>query len=425
MGQTFGISRIPKKSQIHSISAHEFFNLQNDGWAFVLVLDFRCAANYKRSHIDTSVHVVSLLSAEELVQKHSYSHIVLVNHDEDSMQWGLVSAAISKGLANIGRRLAIDVAPLQSRAPGPVKLLVLGGGFPVFKKMYPYLCSDHVYFVEGRLFPSVIEYSGSAAVPPSTKSVVADGRHFGLARMCIGDDLTRPLASKGGTAIFLSNFGVAKSPGVLRLLGITHIVNCTCDCPFPSESSCDVTEAAAVLAAAQADDDVYRVACAKADLSLARMQCAAGPAAAFATLRVPVIDSADTNISIYFARAIAFMDVAMRGEGRILFHCKHGQSRSATVLAAWLIQRRNHSTGSALQLLKTCRPRVSPNRGFREQLQRFEKGIQAKNSAQAASPSLHRDTSTLLAASKSTEHFMKDVFTLASPSPLSCSDPTA
>ena len=85
---------------------------------------------------------------------------------------------------------------------------------------------------------------------------------------------------------------------------------------------------------------------------------------------MPVVDEGDQDIAAHFERAIAFTEAALASGGRVLFHCKHGQSRSPTVLASWLVAGRGHSVDTALRHLKACRPKVSPNSGFVGQLRR-------------------------------------------------------
>lgn len=51
-------------------------------------------------------------------------------------------------------------------------------------------------------------------------------------------------------------------------------------------------------------------------------------------------------------------------ERACLVHCAFGVSRSATVCAAWLMQRRNMSLQQALDAIRKVRPQVSPNMGF-------------------------------------------------------------
>lgn len=95
-----------------------------------------------------------------------------------------------------------------------------------------------------------------------------------------------------------------------------------------------------------------------------------------ARLRVPVDDSEDQQICDYFAESFEFIRLAMEKEaGHVLLHCKHGQSRSATIAAAYLLERYRRraskkSVQEVLLELRQCRPRVSPNMGFLQQLER-------------------------------------------------------
>jgi protein-tyrosine phosphatase len=97
-------------------------------------------------------------------------------------------------------------------------------------------------------------------------------------------------------------------------------------------------------------------------------------------LRVPVVDERDNQIKNYFDKANNFIESALRENecNRVLIHCKHGQSRSATIAAAWLVAFSSHSVSSALSHLKYCRPKVRPNDGFIQQLHDFESSIISK-----------------------------------------------
>ncbi|KAJ4490110.1 hypothetical protein J3R30DRAFT_3653549 [Lentinula aciculospora] len=70
---------------------------------------------------------------------------------------------------------------------------------------------------------------------------------------------------------------------------------------------------------------------------------------------------------------------AMRGkisihEGRgVLVHCQAGVSRSATIVAAYLMFNRKMNVEEALDLVRKARPEVDPNPGFIAQLEIFQK----------------------------------------------------
>jgi dual specificity phosphatase 12 len=82
------------------------------------------------------------------------------------------------------------------------------------------------------------------------------------------------------------------------------------------------------------------------------------------------VDSADQRICDHFETATAFIAAALGGDGCVLVHCKHGQSRSATIVAAYLMhtQHRDLAASAAVSKLVAVRSRISPNPGFAEQL---------------------------------------------------------
>ncbi|KDN53136.1 hypothetical protein K437DRAFT_289675 [Tilletiaria anomala UBC 951] len=60
------------------------------------------------------------------------------------------------------------------------------------------------------------------------------------------------------------------------------------------------------------------------------------------------------------------------GTGTVLVHCQAGISRSATLVAAYLMWRRGISTSAALELIRARRPQADPNSGFVAQLELYE-----------------------------------------------------
>jgi len=133
--------------------------------------------------------------------------------------------------------------------------------------------------------------------------------------------------------VYLSPWALAADPYVFGALRPTHIVNCT-----PNH--------------ANVFEDTAKY------------------------LRVPVVDDSDQDLLAHLDNAVAFISDATHEGGTVLCHCRHGQSRSASVLAAWLITSQNLSVDDAVHLLKSCRPRVSPNPGFRLQLSKWRERTQ-------------------------------------------------
>eukprot|EP00483_Globobulimina_turgida_P008816 UN08834 len=94
-------------------------------------------------------------------------------------------------------------------------------------------------------------------------------------------------------------------------------------------------------------------------------------------MRVPISDSYLQNIKTHFIKAIAFINDAFKDENnRVLVHCFAGISRSATIIIAYLMKVQAMSYEDAFLFVKEKRDVINPNKGFVEQLQKYEKDIQ-------------------------------------------------
>lgn len=85
-------------------------------------------------------------------------------------------------------------------------------------------------------------------------------------------------------------------------------------------------------------------------------------------------DAESENISRYFDQTFHFIEKA-RQNGNILVHCMAGISRSATILAAYLMKKNNLTAREAIQALERKRWQVYPNDGFIRQLQQYERHV--------------------------------------------------
>jgi hypothetical protein len=93
-----------------------------------------------------------------------------------------------------------------------------------------------------------------------------------------------------------------------------------------------------------------------------------------------VQDCPAEDLVIHFPRCFAFIDAALARGGGVLVHCAGGVSRSAAVVAGYLMARRGLSFDQSLAALRASRPWVNPNPGFVAQLREFEaKGADASN----------------------------------------------
>ncbi|PFH48684.1 hypothetical protein AMATHDRAFT_5592 [Amanita thiersii Skay4041] len=89
--------------------------------------------------------------------------------------------------------------------------------------------------------------------------------------------------------------------------------------------------------------------------------------------QISLDDTEDADVLVHLLPAIHFIQAEMdKGRG-VLVHCQAGVSRSATIVAAYLMYSRNMDTESALELIKEARPNVEPNQNFLQQLEIFHK----------------------------------------------------
>jgi len=92
----------------------------------------------------------------------------------------------------------------------------------------------------------------------------------------------------------------------------------------------------------------------------------------FVYMTVPVRDVASEDIQKYLKDTSQFITDALGGGGKVLVHCICGVSRSATIVAAWLMTRDGYTAEQAIKLLQSCRECVDPIPAFREQLKNNE-----------------------------------------------------
>lgn len=80
-----------------------------------------------------------------------------------------------------------------------------------------------------------------------------------------------------------------------------------------------------------------------------------------------ILDTPESVILHIFARTTEFITSHLQQGRSVLVHCIYGQSRSATVIAAYLLSI-GHSLDAALTLLKTKHDNICINPGFLTQV---------------------------------------------------------
>lgn len=90
-----------------------------------------------------------------------------------------------------------------------------------------------------------------------------------------------------------------------------------------------------------------------------------------------VDDHPMSNISRFFGRTTDFIEEALGRCGLVVVNCVMGWSRSATVVAAYLMMKKGMSSAEALQTIRQSRP-IRPNPGFLQQLADHENLLNKK-----------------------------------------------
>lgn len=139
------------------------------------------------------------------------------------------------------------------------------------------------------------------------------------------------------TDLYISDLSTAHNKDLLKQIGITHIVDAVLGStpPYP-------------------DDFTYKY--------------------------LPVRDIDYEDISIYFDETSKFIDEAIKNNGKVLVHCMFGASRSATIVAAYIIYKGKGKVTAeqSIKYLKNKREAVRPNGSFVYQLQQYHKLIKER-----------------------------------------------
>jgi protein-tyrosine phosphatase len=88
-------------------------------------------------------------------------------------------------------------------------------------------------------------------------------------------------------------------------------------------------------------------------------------------LKIPLEDKPDAPIERFFSVVVSFIEKHLKVGQKILLHCRSGHSRSASLLAWYLMQSQNLTCDQAFEFIKLKRPTVNPNAGFAAKLSIF------------------------------------------------------
>ena len=140
-------------------------------------------------------------------------------------------------------------------------------------------------------------------------------------------------ASEVGDRLFLGGALAANAAHTLKALGVTHVLNCTDDL-----------------------EDAH--------------------VGSFEYHRLPAKDVAQEDLSVHFEGANAFIRGALSDlANSVLVHCFEGKSRSATIVAQYLMESTRASLSDTLKGMKAAHPDTKPNEGFMRLLMAKEKAL--------------------------------------------------
>ena len=91
--------------------------------------------------------------------------------------------------------------------------------------------------------------------------------------------------------------------------------------------------------------------------------------------KLDLIDNPEMNITKYFEKAFAFIELARKNNDNILIHCKLGRSRSVSILIAYMVKYYDFNVKQAMEFIQSKRKQIKPNYGFIKQLYSYERYI--------------------------------------------------
>eukprot|EP00611_Tribonema_gayanum_P023662 TRINITY_DN5022_c0_g1_i2.p1 TRINITY_DN5022_c0_g1~~TRINITY_DN5022_c0_g1_i2.p1 ORF type:complete len:343 (-),score=59.62 TRINITY_DN5022_c0_g1_i2:27-1055(-) len=143
--------------------------------------------------------------------------------------------------------------------------------------------------------------------------------------------------------LYIGSRGHAKSRGLLKELGIKRILNVT-----PPRTVDPNTGCPNFFEKEGGQNLLYR--------------------------RIPIMDNRGEDLLQHLESATAFI-AAGQYHGSVLVHCHKGVSRSASIVAAYLMKEQGMTLSEAMVYLKERRPCVNPHEAFMAQLAEYEQRL--------------------------------------------------
>jgi len=100
----------------------------------------------------------------------------------------------------------------------------------------------------------------------------------------------------------------------------------------------------------------------------------------FIYLTLDIADQATESIICFFPKVRQFIDDALLKNGKVLVHGNNGNSRSATLVLAYIMEKYGLNCKEAYKFVKDKRACIKPNEGFVAQLAEYEPIYRARQS---------------------------------------------
>lgn len=105
----------------------------------------------------------------------------------------------------------------------------------------------------------------------------------------------------------------------------------------------------------------------------------------FSYLTIPLFDDPAADLLVHLPQAIAFINEG-RAAGGVLVHCFAGQSRSAALIMAYMMESYRLDLAEAWQTVRNARPCALPNPGFLRQLAEYQTQLECTRDAVVLAP---------------------------------------
>lgn len=92
----------------------------------------------------------------------------------------------------------------------------------------------------------------------------------------------------------------------------------------------------------------------------------------FSYRTINIEDEASVDIFTHFEESVKFLEDAISSGGKVLVHCRAGISRSATMVAAYVMKHKKIPRDESIDFVRERRPRIFPNPGFYTQLGKWQ-----------------------------------------------------